>query len=84
MKATKMEKEKAKVRSPWGGRKNFATLLIRRPLITSKDSQEAFKEDDEKISVRRIQKILQKAGYKSRHTAQKPLLTERINLPPLT
>jgi len=60
--------------------KKMIRLLRRRPLNHLKDSQEAFKEDKEKISLRRIQKILQKAGYKSRHSAQKFLLTERIKL----
>ena len=60
--------------------KKMIRLLRRRPLNHLKDSQEAVKEDKEKISLRRIQKILQKAGYKSRHSARKFLLTERIKL----
>ena len=45
--------------------KKMIRLLRRRPLNHLKDSQEAFKEDKEKISLRRIQKILQKAGFYS-------------------
>ena len=72
------------VRSHGGGRRNLATLpdikktirlVQKRPCITAKCFKRILGEEGEKFTLRRIQEILQKAGYKSRHAA---LLTRRI------
>ena len=88
-KAREMGEEKAMVRSPGCGRKNLASLgdirkilrmVQKRPFITAKSIKRLLGEDGDKFSVRRIREILQNAGYKSRHAARKPLLTERMKM----
>ena len=86
-KAREVGFEKALKVLPGRGRKTLATLgdirkMIRlvqqRPFLSSKEVKRLMGPRGEKFSVRRVQELLNKAGYKSRHAARKPMLTERM------